>query len=118
MPPEPAINPGEVALATAEAVRRLVVERGVDARFGRRLPYRLERHGLADVGAEAAATVWRGGTPGARLMRANFEQLRDDLVASGAVTDEEFASDLARLDEPDFAAPSPVMWAVWGRRAK
>ena len=59
--------------------------------------------------------MWLGGSPGARLMRANLEQLREPILASGAVTPIEFAQDIARLDEPDFMTPSPVMWSVKGR---
>jgi hypothetical protein len=53
---------------------------------------------------------------GASLWRANFEQLREDLIGIGYITSEEFEQDLARLEDPDFLTPSQIMWIAWGRR--
>jgi SAM-dependent methyltransferase len=116
MLPDPAVNPREVALEAAAATRRVVAERGVEPRYGRLLPGELERHGLVDLGAEGRVFMWRGGSAGARLLRANFEQLRDEIVGTGLLSEEELERDIARLDDPSFAAPSPVLWAAWGRR--
>jgi hypothetical protein len=52
------------------------------------------------------------------LMRANFEQLREDILATGHITADQFERDLARLDDEDFVRPSSVMWAAWGRRRR
>jgi hypothetical protein len=52
----------------------------------------------------------------ARLARLNFEQLHDAILATGTVTAEEFAADLARLEDADFAWRSPILWTAWGRR--
>jgi hypothetical protein len=49
-------------------------------------------------------------------MRANYEQLRGDLIGGGYVTVREFEQDLAALDDPMFLMPSPILWAAWGRR--
>ena len=49
-------------------------------------------------------------------MRANFLQLQEMVIASELVTQGEFEQDLARLNEPDFLMPSPVLWAVQGRQ--
>jgi len=51
-------------------------------------------------------------------MKANLEQLREAILATGAVTASEFEDDLARLDQEDFMTPSPVMWSVAARRRK
>ncbi len=50
------------------------------------------------------------------MFRANIEQLRAAIEREGVVTPAEVEADLARLDDPEFALPSPVMWAAWGRR--
>jgi hypothetical protein len=49
-------------------------------------------------------------------LRANFEQLRTNMIDAGYITEEEFKEDLARLDDPNFIMPSPIMWTAWGRR--
>jgi ubiquinone/menaquinone biosynthesis C-methylase UbiE len=114
--PDPTANPGEVRSKTFVAMNRIMDGRGVDRSFGRRLFERLRAHGLQSVDAEGRAFMWHGGSPGALLLRSNYEQLRGAMVAAGYVTDEEFDEDVARLDDPSFFMPSPILWAVWGRR--
>jgi len=70
---------------------------------------------LNEVDAEGRVPLGRGAA-GGKLLRANFEQLESAILARGRVSAEQFARDLARLDESDFRRPSPVMWAAWGRR--
>jgi hypothetical protein len=117
MPPNPAVNPGEVLLKTLLATRRVMQDRGADDRvFARRLFSRLRAHGLVNVEAEACIFMWDSGSPGVSLLRANFEQLRSSMIHAGYITKEEFDQDLARLDDPGFMMPSPIMWTAWGRR--
>jgi hypothetical protein len=42
--------------------------------------------------------------------------VRNEAVAKGLVTEAEVDAVLARLNEPDFALFSPVMFTAWGRR--
>ena len=49
-------------------------------------------------------------------MRANFQQLRADMINAGYITEDEFEQDLARLKATDFLTISPTLWAAWGRR--
>jgi hypothetical protein len=49
-------------------------------------------------------------------MRTNFKELRDDLLDAHYITEQELDQDSARLDDPEFMTPSPIMWAAWGRR--
>jgi SAM-dependent methyltransferase len=117
MPPNAAVNPGEVLLKTLTGTRRVMQDRGADDKsFARQLFSRLRAHGLVDVAAEASIFMWNSGSPGASLLRANFEQLRTNMIDAGYITEEEFEQDLARLDDPDFIMPSPIMWTAWGRR--
>jgi SAM-dependent methyltransferase len=117
MPPNPAINPDEVLLKTLIASRRVMQDRGADDRvFARRLFSRLRAHGLVNVEAEACTFMWDSGSAGASLLRANFEQLRNNMIDTGYITEEEFKEDLSRLDDPNFMMPSPIMWTAWGRR--
>ena len=81
MPPNPAVNPGEVLLKMLLASRRVMQDRGMDDRvFARQLYSRLREHGLVNVAAEASTFMWDSGSPGASLLRANFEQLRSNMI--------------------------------------
>lgn len=103
-------------LKTGIAMSQIMAGRGVDLLYGRSLYSKLNDCGLADVGTEGRVTFWRGMSSGAALMRANFEQLRNELLESGLVSEVEFEQDLNRLGDADFVTPSPIMWAAWGRR--
>ncbi len=116
MPPDPMVSPGEVFLKTHVAMLRLFEESGVDRRYGRRLFSRLRAHGLTDVGAEARVFMFEGGSSGASLLKANFEQLRAAMIDRNYITAREFDEDLAHLDDPEFMTPSGILWSAWGRR--
>ena len=113
---DPAVSPGEIQLKSQIALLRLAEERGLERRWGRLLYGRLRAFGLVDVCAEARLFMWHGGSVGASLMRANFEQLHDPFIAGGHITEQELQQDFATLDSPDFMMPSPTMWTAWGRR--
>ena len=116
LPSNPLQIPGEVQLKTQAAVFRLLDEQGVERRWGRLVHSRMRALGLVDVHAEARLSMWQGGSTGASLTRTNFEQLHDALITRGYVTEEEWEEDIARLDDPEFVTPSPVMWMTRGRR--
>jgi hypothetical protein len=65
---------------------------------------------------EGHVAVWEGRSPGARLLRANFEQNREEAVNAGFITNEEVDQVLKLLDDPDFAISSYMMFTAWGRR--
>ena len=114
--PDAAVNPAESPLPAFRALQDMLAGQGVDLRYGRLLSGRLRAHGLRDVFAEGRVFMWPGRSIGSELMRANLEQLRGAIIESGQINAEEFERDLARLDDDDFLASSPVMWAAWGRR--
>ena len=103
-------------LGSLAAIRRLMTAGGVDLDGGHTLASRFRASGLEEVDTEARAYIWYGRSAGSKVFRANIEQLRAAIEREGIVTPAEVAADLARLDDPDFALPSPVMWAAWGRR--
>ena len=117
LPCDPDLSPGEVKLKTQSALFRVVEQHGIERRCGRLVYGRMRALGLVDVRAEARLSMWSGRSPGASLTRANVEQLHSALVAGGFVTEEELQQDIARLDDPDFMTPSPIMWTAWGRRS-
>lgn len=114
--PAPERYPAEVLLKSVAVLRKVMVERGVDAGFGRSLPDRLRARGMENISAEGRVLMWLGACVGTDLMKANLEQLRESILATGVVTPIELAQDLARLDQADFMTPSPVMWSVAARR--
>jgi len=111
-----AATPAETPPRSFRVLLDMLSEQGVDLRYGRALSQRLRAHGLRDVMAEGRTFMWSGRSTGTDLMRANLEQLHKTMIESRRITQAEFERDLARLDDDDFLAPSPVMWAAWGRR--
>lgn len=110
-------NPAGLPLKTLNGTRRVMEDRGADDRvFARQLFSRLRAHGLVDVAAEGSVLMWHSGSPGASLLRANFEQLHRNMIDAGYITQQEFEQDLALLDDPAFTMPSPIMWTAQGRR--
>ena len=116
MSPDPSVNPEEVLSKTHIAMMRVMESRGVDRGFGRRLFGRLRAHGLEHVNAEGRTFMWQGGSPGAALLRANYEQLRGAMIEAGYVTQQDFEKDVAQLQDPRFVAPSPILWTACGQR--
>ena len=110
--------PWEATLKSAAAMRQVMVGRGVNAGFGRAVAGHLRARGLESISAEGRMFMSQGRSLGTHLMRANLEQLREAILATGSVTPLEFEDDLARLDQEDFLTPSPVMWSVSARRRK
>jgi len=114
--PDPTSFPEEVLSKTYLAMIRIMNEREVDQRFGRRMYAKFRALGLVNVAAEGRTFIWSKGSPGASLLRANYEQLRSDMIRAGYVTEREFEQDVAGLDDPSFMMPSPILWAAWGQR--
>lgn len=112
--PEP---PGVIS-KTASAMRRVAAAAGAHMQFGRSLLRRMRAAGLEETGIEGRAFIWPGGSAGATFSRLNYEQLRDPILATGLLTEQEFAADLAQLEDRDAEIQSPVLWAAWGRRPR
>ena len=84
--------------------------------WGRSLYRRLQAQGLGNVGMEGYLTMREGRSPGAQLMRANFEQIRQEAVDAGFVMHGEVEQMLTLLGDPDFSVSAYVMFTAWGRR--
>jgi SAM-dependent methyltransferase len=111
-----ATNIAETALKSHGAMQDVLARHGFEGYFGRRLMGRLLAHGLSGVTAEGRVFMFQGGTSGAELTRAAISQARDEMITLDAVTAAEVEYDLAQLRREDFMMPSPVMWAVRGRK--
>jgi SAM-dependent methyltransferase len=86
-------------LATA-LTEVLATSRVLDPCFGRKLPRLLGDAGLTSIRAEAYFEICRGGSERAYLLRLTVEQLRDVVVRSGKLTEQELDAGLAVLDNP------------------
>jgi SAM-dependent methyltransferase len=116
MSADAAVFPDEHLFKTLSAMWRSMAARGVDVQFGRKLFPLFRRLGLEEVSADGMAKAFTGASAGARLMRANWLQSKEAILATGSVSEDEFAADLARLDDPNVLWPSSVMWTVKGRK--
>jgi len=100
------------------ALRTLMEMRGMDMSWGRSLYGRLVATGLVNVEADAHFEFRRGGSPGARLDKANLCQVRDQLLSERLLTSEELDRLLRLLDDPDFVVASPVMFSARGQQQR
>jgi SAM-dependent methyltransferase len=120
---------GEAADPSAGVARRELYERvlgaifdfvgesGIDTRFGARLPALLRASGLRSVRAEGRIRFFRGGPEGpASPHLSAFDELRERVVASGRVGNEEFGAFLALADDPEFAWREGPLVSAWGQR--
>ena len=114
--PDPVIASTEIPIKTLSAMEQLMARRGVDSLYGRRLAARVRSLGLASVTAEGRLFMWEGQSTGADLTRANFKQIRNELIELGLITESEFDRDVDLLAQYELLFPSPIMWAVKGCR--
>ena len=108
-------NPDEEEVPILRSCCQALAARGVDVRYGRRLPQRLVANGLVSVGAEASLSLWKGRSAGTTLFKISLEELGDPIIRSGLMTQTAFEAALRRFDEQDFLMFSPTMWTVWGQ---
>jgi 2-polyprenyl-3-methyl-5-hydroxy-6-metoxy-1,4-benzoquinol methylase len=101
---------------TLAAMEQVMRSHGLDPAWGTSLYRRFNDLGLVEVGHEGHFAAWPGGSQGARLFQANFEQVRAEVVAAGLATGAEVDHAIAELSSPDFAFSSPVMMTAWGRK--
>jgi SAM-dependent methyltransferase len=88
---------------------------GARSEWGRHLPSLLATHGLVDVGAEALAPLFPGGSASAQFWSLSWQQLRQPILARG-VASEELNRALSDLEDPTQWFTAPAMVAVWGRK--
>jgi SAM-dependent methyltransferase len=114
--PDRSINEAETSLKAFAAMQAVLARHSFDGYYGRRLVGRLRAHNLAEISAEGRLFMYEGATSGADLTRAAISQTRDEMIDAGAISATEIERDLLQLNRPDFMMPSPIMWAVRGRR--
>ena len=112
--PAPVIASTEIPIKTLSAMEQLMARRGVDLLYGRRLAARVRSLGLASVTAEGRLFMWEGQSKGADLTRANFEQIRNELIELGLIT--ESAPKAIEFENlTDCRSPVPTRRSASGR---
>ena len=94
----------------------LAARHGFDPFYGRRLVGELEDAGLAEIGCEGRASMWRGGEAGGSMWRLTLAQLHEPMIASGLVTSADLDAIFALCEDPRFSILSQITMAGWGRR--
>jgi len=95
----------------------VLTSHGSDQTYARRLIPMLTSRGLEDVRAESHMASWLGGSAYAKLEKANCLQSREEMLATGIITESEFDEILVLLDDPEWIRISPLMISAWGRKA-
>lgn len=115
--PDPVANAEEFPFKSFLAMQRIMTSHGANLRYGRLLEGRLRAHGMTEVAAEGRIFMWHGRSAAVEMYRANIEQLRDEMIKNGLITSEELDHELTLLNQETTTFPSPIMWAVCGRRS-
>jgi 2-polyprenyl-3-methyl-5-hydroxy-6-metoxy-1,4-benzoquinol methylase len=103
------------AWAALEAVMRAG---GVHPSWAHEMPNLLKREGLVDVGAEGEFPLFTGGSPMARVFSITWEQMRDRMVASGLIGNDDLTFAIQALLHTTDWLVAPPIFAAWGRRPK
>jgi SAM-dependent methyltransferase len=103
---------------TSEMSALHAAARGWDPHFGGRLLGLFEARGLEAVTAEGICWTMRGGTDSADWYVLAVEYAGPILVAAGKVTQADLDAALAQARRSDFAIPSPLAVACWGRKPR
>lgn len=115
MPPDRHCGPQETPLATHGALQALFRSRGVEARMGRWLPGMMRARGMIDIHAEGRVFMALERTVYARFHQLTVEQVKDDLMNAGLLTEADYTAATTALDI-DYLAPTPLLWSVIGRK--
>ena len=114
--PEPTSSEHRTFNRVLDAFSELLVRRGVNtSTYPRTLPWRMQRAGLTQTGAEARLLFTTGDSPGASVMRANLLQTGNHAVDAGLITERDVVTFLRLLDDPAFTFTMPLLVSAWGR---
>jgi SAM-dependent methyltransferase len=97
-------------------VNTVVSASGHDCFWARELPELVAGMDLSQVGSECDVAVLQGGSPVAEFFSLTAEQMREPILASGALSTDRLAEALTLLRAPNFWAFAGGRVAVWGQR--
>jgi SAM-dependent methyltransferase len=90
---------------------------GKQAEYGALLPGIFHNAGLVDIGMETSQTLWCGGDLGSIMMKANFEQLQNEITNLGLMSLDEYERGIEIFAKGGWGFSSPRMFSVWGKMA-
>jgi len=91
---------------------------GVDPSWAHEMPNLLKREGLVDVGGEGEFPLLTGGSPMARVFSITWEQMRERMVATGLIGNDDLTCVIQALLHTTDWLVAPPIFAAWGRRSK
>ena len=95
---------------------RLVATRSIHNRIILYLLAALKPDAPRGVWTKGRAYAGRGGTAGRHVWQQTVEQLGEPMVVAGLATADDLDRLCELLDDPAFAAMSPLIVAAWGQR--
>jgi SAM-dependent methyltransferase len=101
-----------------DALLELMTRAGLGHSYARELHHHLRERGLIEVQSHGAIATFTGGTPGADLQQANFQQVHKAAIEAGLVSEAEFEEVMLLLSDPQFIAFTPMMFSAMGRKAE
>ena len=115
--PEPTTDEQHTFNRVRDAFSELLARRGANTTtYPRTLPWRMQRAGLSQTGAEGRLVFATGASPGAEVHRANLLQTGDQAVGAGLIGADDLTTFLRVLDDPGFTFTMPLLISAWGRR--
>lgn len=100
------------------ARHEMLESRGAELNYGRKLYQILRSNRLEEVGMEGFHTIFRGGSNGSEMEKANSRQSKEEILATNVLTETEFEEALKLMDDPEWAKYGPMMISAWGRKPK
>jgi hypothetical protein len=117
--PEPTTDEQRTFNRVRDAFGELLARRGGDTTtYPRTLPWRMQRAGLSQTGAEGRLVFGTGASPGAAVQRANLLQIGDQAVDARLITASELATVLRLLDDQGFTFAMPLLIPMGTARSR
>ena len=100
------------------ARHKMLESHRAELNYGRKLYHILRSKDLEEVGMEGFHTIFRGGSNGSEMEKANSRQSIEEILATNVLTETEFEEALKLMDDPEWARYGPMMISAWGRKPK
>ncbi|GAA1707999.1 methyltransferase domain-containing protein [Fodinicola feengrottensis] len=100
----------------SQAFITFLANHGSDLSLGPKLPELFASLGLVDIRAEGTCAIGIGESAVGGVNRANIEQVRDGLIASGLLTDDQIERFYQELSDPDLVIQMPPLISTTGTK--
>ena len=107
----------ELFLKMRSALFEVFKRHKMDAPFGVKIAQLFRDMGLKNIVMEVTSTLWQGGGAGCLLQLANYEQIHDEILSAGLLTESDFQQGMKLFRTEGWGFSSPRMYSVWGKKA-